>query len=103
TCETRHLYLHETCQRERERRDRRPPEGGSSPNPSPGDGRAAPRRAQPPRGQACPPEIRVGAGASVAEESLPSTEGGIVRPRALAVAFLTGSRFPGSSIFVRSD
>src|SRR4029434_3595949 len=47
TYETRHLQLHETCQRERARRALRSPEYGSSPNLSAGDARATPRRAAP--------------------------------------------------------
>ena len=63
--ETRHLYLHETCERERRCRDRRPAEGGPSSNPSVGSARATPWRAAPPGRHDGPPEIRLSAGAPV--------------------------------------
>src|SRR5262249_15232319 len=59
------LYLHETCERERRCRDRRPAEGGPSLNPSVGSARATPWRAAPPGRHDGPPEIRLGAGAPV--------------------------------------
>jgi hypothetical protein len=87
THETRHVYLHETYQPERGRRDRRPPKGGSSPNPSASDARATPQRTASPRCHDRHREIRLGDGAPIGTRrsrspkyTLPTTQEGQWKP-----------------------